>query len=1209
MLCLGAIAAPLAVAQVPAVVASSQVNMTPSGGVNAGPAAVDACGDVYVNQYNLGVIEIQAGTGTKTTLVANTNGYNNGTGIAIDNAKANLYYPTPAQWYGSQFTKVPIVNCVPQLGSASAFATNFASNPVIVPGYYYGTASSIGTDAAGDVFFIATGSTAGRIYEQSAAGTPSAIQASWPNSIGGIAADPAGDVFFYDSTQTIYELKTPYTAAAAVFASGYKKIAGLTFDAQGNLYVADNGATLVYKIPYEGTALNLADQTQMLSIATVGNVAVDANQNIYISNYSGNVYEEKIGWAALPSTALNSTSASTSISYLFNASTTPTTISTVTGTPASAVFTAATTGCTAGTTYTAGQTCSIPVTYKPNAVGLQTGALVLANASGAISTVDLSGTGVGPAVNIDPGTVSTISSTLAKPVGVAIDNLGNLYVTDQKTNTLVEYAGGTGTGTTVSTGSLTLSSPTGVAIDNVGDIFIADTGNNRIVEIHVVKGVLANASAAALTLASAAKSPQGVAVDGQGSLYIADTGNNRLIYIPTINGVLNTAATRTVTGLGAPSAVTVDPVGNVYVAEPANSDVLEFPGPFGSAGFIKVAGGLSAPSALATDASGSLFEVDNGTATIYRFPSVGGNLGTKTVAGSTVAAPAGIAVDKSGNLFVTDTTDSVVQEVARVQAALQFGAWNVGSSSTPLTGSILSAGNASVVFPSPSYSVSGNTAAGFTVNTDGCAGQTVLPGGSCSLTATFTPPVLELNAEEDLSFTGSNAANGSPKLALIGSGAHITPSTLALALTAPTGAINVGVPVTFKATVGTGSNPATPGGSVKFYVNGTLTGTVAVSNYSAQITVPSLPAGTVTILANYGGDVINYSGSTATLTETVIALPDSLSLAATTTYNNPLSVSDNSANAKGPVVPLVATLTLSASTIPTGTVTFYSGSTVLGIVSVVPASGGLFTATLNTTALRSGTSNVVEGGGYLSNYTLTATYSGDNTYNPATSNSVAVAVVGPPVTPPACSTATPATCYSSPLGATYTLTPNPLPITITSTGVQGQASGSSILTITSYGGYSGILDFTCSGLPAYTTCNPYPGAPLVTPSTPGNPEPLTTVQFIINTNVTPIVPTGSAMVWWIAGLGGFMLLVLRRRFKRSGFTGLYTLAGLALLMVASVAGISGCTTGVTTYTTPAGTSTVNVAVKSAQQVPGTTSNAVELDDYQPASFQISLTVK
>ena len=137
-------------AQVPAVVGSSAVKLNPAGGTNSGRAVVDACGDVYVNQSNLGVIEIQAGTGTVTTLATNTNGYNNGAALAIDATKTNLYFPTPSQWYGSQFTRVPLTNCIP--GGPQVFASNAGS----LAGYYYGTAADIAADGSGNVFFTTT---------------------------------------------------------------------------------------------------------------------------------------------------------------------------------------------------------------------------------------------------------------------------------------------------------------------------------------------------------------------------------------------------------------------------------------------------------------------------------------------------------------------------------------------------------------------------------------------------------------------------------------------------------------------------------------------------------------------------------------------------------------------------------------------------------------------------------------------------------------------------------------------------------------------------------------------------------------------------------------------------------------------------------------------------------------------------------------------
>src|SRR6202044_2085865 len=124
---------------------------------------------------------------------------------------------------------------------------------------------------------------------------------------------------------------------------------------------------------------------------------------------------------------------------------------------------------------------------------------------------------------------------------------------------------------------------------------------------------------------------------------------------------------------------------------------------------------------------------------------------------------------------------------------------------------------------------------------------------------------------------------------------------------------------------------------------------------------------------------INFSGGTASLTESVAALPTTLVLTLVAPYTNPASANDSSANAQGPSIPLIATLGFNGQIIPGGTVNFYSGSTanrtLIGIASVL-ASGGGFQATLNTTALRAGTTNVVENNSFLTNYSIFAVYSG-----------------------------------------------------------------------------------------------------------------------------------------------------------------------------------------------------------------------------------------
>lgn len=1217
-------------AQKPSIVASGQINLTPSGGLQTGPAVVDSCGNVYVNESG-NVVEVAAGTGNITVLAANTNGYGGPNSIAIDSTKSNLYFPLASQWYSSAFSTVPITSCVP--GGPS----NFGTNSSYLYSYYYGTAGAIAVDGYGDVFFTVTADGNGDISEVACstapttpcttpptAGTTSNALTSWPNTITSLAADATGDVFFTDGSANVYELKAGYTAAPTAIGSGFSSPVGVSFDPRGNLYVADGNQSIIYEIPNESGTLNPADEFEVVqNIGLVSQVAVDASEHIYVANYSDDLLEEVIGSASLPATGYGKTSASSSVNYVFNSSVMPATISVNSGAGASTAFTNAGGGCAAGTTYTAGEGCSVNLTYTPSAVGLQSGTVVLAGSSGAVlNTATISAIGQGAAATIDPGMLSPLTGTFKTPEGAAVDSQGNVYVADAGNNFVTEFPSGSPTGAAVSTGSLTLSAPGAVAVDAAGDIYISDTGNNRLVEVPVVGGVLTPASAAAVSttgLATAMKSPGGLAFDGEGNLYVADSGNNRLLFVPNYDGALDfDLAVSYGSGLSGPSAVTVDSTGTVFLADTGNNAIVEFAGPLGSQAQLDVATGLNAPSAVATDASGSLYVVNKGDNSVVKYPLISGTLGTQVFVGLTVADPYGVAVDSSGNLYVTDSTNAVVDKIARVQTTLPFGDWNINATSTPQTAIVSNAGNLPLVFNTADYVASGTTTAGFAVTADSCAtAGNVVSGSSCDLTATFTPPAVEANAQETLTLS-SNADNGTPSVALTGTGEIITATTLSLALSSPTsGTLNVGIPVTFAATVGTGTNTTAPGGDVAFYVNGVQAGpevpvTSASGTYVATLTIPNgLPAGSAIIVAVYSGDDKNYGGSSATLTETVMAQTSAVTLTVNSPYTNPSSANDNSANATGPSVTLVATLTLQSKIIPMGTVSFYSGTgtnaTLLGIGNVV-AGGGGYEATISENSLRAGTTNVAENLSTLTAYSIFAMYSGDNTYYSATSASEPLTIVAPPTTLPACATASPATCESNTTGATFSITPTNASITI-STTPNGQGSGSTVLTINSYGGWTGVLNFTCSNLPTYAKCAPYPGDPVVTASTPTASTLPTTVQFIIDTNVQPTPPTSSGFYWWLSGICGLILLMTRRKLKRHGFGGVGTALALAMLMVASAGGTMGCGGGTKFYTTPTGTNTVTVNVSAAQLVPGTTNASVELPDSNVGSFTIALTVQ
>ena len=73
------------------------------------------------------------------------------------------------------------------------------------------------------------------------------------------------------------------------------------------------------------------------------------------------------------------------------------------------------------------------------------------------------------------GTKSTAVSGLNQPNGVAVDRLGNLFVSDNGANDIFKYTPG-GVQSTFATG---LDGPSGLAFDSSGNLFDADnTGGN-----------------------------------------------------------------------------------------------------------------------------------------------------------------------------------------------------------------------------------------------------------------------------------------------------------------------------------------------------------------------------------------------------------------------------------------------------------------------------------------------------------------------------------------------------------------------------------------------------------------------------------------------------------------------------------------------------------------------------------------------------------
>ncbi|MGZ4001291.1 MAG: NHL domain-containing protein, partial [Mucilaginibacter sp.] len=193
------------------------------------------------------------------------------------------------------------------------------------------------------------------------------------------------------------------------------------------------------------------------------------------------------------------------------------------------------------------------------------------------------------------------SAQLNSPSSVAVDLSGNIYIADQMNNR-IRKVNASGTITTVvgdgnggyygdggPATSAEIYSPSGVAVDNAGNLYISEQANNTIRKVNAagiistIAGTLTSGFSGDNGPATASKMwyPLGLAIDGGGNIYFSDAGNNRIRKINT-SGIITTIAGNGSQGFsgdgGAPTAarlyvpwgVAVDASNNIYIADQNN---------------------------------------------------------------------------------------------------------------------------------------------------------------------------------------------------------------------------------------------------------------------------------------------------------------------------------------------------------------------------------------------------------------------------------------------------------------------------------------------------------------------------------------------------------------------------------------------------------------------------------------------------------------
>lgn len=143
------------------------------------------------------------------------------------------------------------------------------------------------------------------------------------------------------------------------------------------------------------------------------------------------------------------------------------------------------------------------------------------------------------------GSLGTTNGLFNNPTGIAVDTLGNVYVSDSS-NDRIEKFNSSG-GFITSWGSLGSANgqfnvPGHLALDSTGNVYVADTFNNRVQEF-ANNGTFLTSFGTTGSGSGQLVYPNGLAVDSLGSVYVADTGspsgtsNNRVeVFSPIITG-------------------------------------------------------------------------------------------------------------------------------------------------------------------------------------------------------------------------------------------------------------------------------------------------------------------------------------------------------------------------------------------------------------------------------------------------------------------------------------------------------------------------------------------------------------------------------------------------------------------------------------------------------------------------------------------------
>src|SRR5271165_4134081 len=562
--------------------------------------------------------------------------------------------------------------------------------------------------------------------------------------------------------------------------------------------------------------------------------------------------------------------------------------------------------------YSAGDDCILVVRFTPQGPGRRLGKLTITHtASPEVFTIGLGGNGYAPVISFNPALITTVPGTYPSNAGLlssaknlTVDGGDTLYIADSGNN-VIRYMDSSGAIKNLAT---TATNPLGVAVDNFGEVYFDEPSANTMHEIYDYGPVVqvngtGTASCPAATpcnfSSEALGTPGKINMDAYNHLFFVDS------HMGAAMGTMQPLPAKLIFlydpfpyQTNPSSAIVADASDNIYsvwnnggeceivrgtLYDAENSNVI----------FTKIAGGhtcgfagdggqagnaeINAPIGQMTfDLAGNLYFSDTTNQRVRRIDATTGIINTiagNGVAGyygdlyqatsATLSSPTGVAVDSQGQVYIISGTAATgtAQVVRKLgpNGYLYFGGQLRNSTSAAHLVTVANTGNSAMTITNAV--ITGTNAGDFSIDptTTSCLltpGSTLYSGQSCKIGILFKPAAAGARTANLVLL--DNTVTNSNTVQLVGVGALPVP-TFTITSPAASTSVTAGTAITFAVSV-TSTSGAAPTGTVTFKVDATTLGTLALSSGVASINVTQTTTGTHTLSATYNGDG-NYAAS------------------------------------------------------------------------------------------------------------------------------------------------------------------------------------------------------------------------------------------------------------------------------------------------------------------------------------------------------------